>query len=511
MPQTTPSRPFVFACLLALALPGCTSQDTTAADAAAAAQLELQQGRIAEAAVSIHKSISIRDDVSEYWITLGKIEIAAGDFANAFAAYENASGLDKGNVEILRTLCQLAVSAGNPDKADKYADQLSLLNPGDTMPLTIKGEAALLRGNETSAMQYAEQVLGKARQDSRAQILKAKVLAARGDFSGAAAFIEATLASASDDASKLIYLKGLYKSAHDRAQYQVTLMRLALVKPDDPAIQLDYADMLYQTGQPATANDIITKVAHSRPHDAGLPAKILDTWLKQGPDALDISRIVQQSARDSIEIKAAYAQFLNEVGHPEMVRLLLDRDLEGQPISSANADAYTTLAYASGLMVNRTDAIARLSEILDFDHTQPRALLARARLELIDGDINKAVEDARNAVAQDPQNASARLALVTALFVGREDILGENALREGMRAMPTDVRLAARLAKLLISKGQQNIANNVLHNLTDAAPVSLRALRLRQSLDPAYVPEGGTSGRTVSRGTAVKHPPAATP
>jgi hypothetical protein len=57
-------------------------------------------------------------------------------------------------------------------------------------------------------------------------------------------------------------------------------------------------------------------------------------------------------------------------------------------------------------------------------------------------------------------------------------------LREGIRITPDEPRIAARLAKLLSDRGQKDDAFQVLRGLTLANPTSLRAQRLRASIDP---------------------------
>lgn len=480
-------RFFLLSGVVALAITGCSSRDSVAASAAAEAQLDFQQGRNTAALHAIARAISVRDDVSEYWITLARINLAMADNGGAFMAYENASGLDRGNAEVLRALAQLALTVNAPDKSIRYADQLLQLNPNDTGPVVMKGQAALAKNDPEAASQFADEVLKKAPQDLGAQILKARILAGRDNYSEAAGFIENTLGAGGDDTSRLVYLKSLYADARDRPHYQLTLKRLADAKPDDAPMQLDYADMLYQTGQFDAADQVIVQTARTSRNNVGAATNILDTWLKEGPDALSPAAIQSQSRGASLEIKAAYAQFANEIGHPELASAILGNDLQNKAVSTENANAQAALAYAQGLLGHRTTAMARLTEILQFDQFQPRALLARARLRMADKDMPGAVEDARNAVAQEPLNATARLFLFDALSAQSDSALAQQALREAMRAMPGDVRIAARLATVLAAKGQQGAAREVLRDLMRASPVSLRAQRLQQSLDPSAV------------------------
>ena len=474
--------------VLALALASCSSPDKTAARAAADADIELQQGRTAAALRSAQEAIAARDDVSDYWLLLGRINMATGDYGGAFTAYENVIQLDRSNVEAVRLLCQLGLTVRQPDKVDKYADMLMLLTPGDNLPLVMKGGAALQRGDKTAALDYADKVLAKNPADAGAQILKARVLAARRQFNDAAALIEGSLTTQGDNTPRLNFLKDLYRQSFDRPHYNFTIKRLALTNTKDPNLQLEYADMLYQTGQQAEASKVVSQVMLGRPSDIALAENILELWLTEGPDAVPMNRLAAQAAAMSLEMKSVYAQYANEIGHPEIAIAILGRETDA-PLSSENSDAKAALAYAMGLQGHRSDAIGRLDDIIAFDPAQPRALLARARLSMANGQLTGAITDARKVVAGDPHNATARLALVNMLLAHGDADLAAVALREGVRAMPDDVRLTARLAKTLMASGRADAAKEALRDLTRAAPTSLRAERLRASLDPTAVPD----------------------
>lgn len=475
---------FVIACALA----GCSSPDKTAAKAASEADIALQQGRTQDALRLAHEAVAARDDVSDYWLLLGRVSMMAADYGGAFNAYESVIQLDRGNVEALRLLCQLGLSVRQPDKVDKYADQLMLLTPGDILPLVMKGGAALQRGDKDKAMGFADQVLAKQPSDLGALILKARVLASRAHFKEAAALIEGSLNGNADTTPRLTFLKDLYGQAFDRPNYSATLKRLAAATPDDFDIQLEYADLLYQDGQQAAANQVLRAVMEKRPTDIALAETILELWLTQGAAAMPVGTIASQAASVSLEMKSTYAQYANELGRPDIAVAILNGATEG-PVSSDNADAKVALAYAIGLQGKRAEAIARLNEIIAFDPNQPRALIARARFYAKDGKTTDAITDARSVVTGDPQNATARLALVDVLTARGDLDLALVALREGVRAIPADTRLNARLARTLIAGGRRDAANDALRDMTRAAPNNLRAQRLRLSIDPTAVPD----------------------
>ena len=184
-------------------------------------------------------------------------------------------------------------------------------------------------------------------------------------------------------------------------------------------------------------------------------------------------------------MKAACAQFANEIGRPDIAKAVLGNDRPDAEPNAQNSDAKAAFALAVGLEGRRADALGRLDQILAVDPSQPRALLARARLlGTTASNWNAAVSDVRRVVADDPRNVTARLMLAELLLGRKDQELGESILREGARITPDEPRIAARLAKLLIDRGQKDEAAQVLRDLTLAAPASLRAQRLRASIDP---------------------------
>lgn len=464
--------------LLAISLSCCTNKDKSAANAAADAEAAFQQGRNGEALQSIHKAVGIRDDVSDYWILLARISTAEKDLPGAFGAYENVIKLDRGNVEALRLLCQLGLAVRAPDKVDKYADQLLLLTPGDPVPLVMKGGAALQRGDEDLAMRDADDVLAKFPADVNALILKARVHAARKQFNDAARLIENSVGQGIDDKSRLEFLKDLYTQAHDSAGYQSALSRLAAKAPKDADVQLEHADVLYQTGQSDLARSILRAVMRVRPDDIGIAGRIVDLWLREGPDAVPAKVLQTEALGMSLEMRSAFARYANEVGHPDLAMAIIGPDLAGTKPTVANSDAKSALAYAIGLRGNRSEALHQLDDILEFDSAQPQALMARARLRGADNRFVDAISDARLAVANNPKAATARLVLVELLFKKGDSDLAVAALREGVRANPTEPRLAARLAQVLAGRGDRQQATEVLEALRIADPVSPRAARM---------------------------------
>jgi tetratricopeptide (TPR) repeat protein len=461
---------------------GCASRDTRAAEEASDAQTAYDQGRIPDAIIAINQALAARDDVLDYWLLKAHIALKAGDRASAYSAYEYVIQLDHGNMEALQELCQLGLAVGDVDGVDKYADQMLLLTPNAAIPLAAKGNAALRRSDTATALAFANRVLGQDPNDIGALILKARVMIAGGDYAGGANLIEKAPDSDVNTLPKLVFLKEVYIRSDSRTGYEATVRRLAAASPRDPDVQLGYADLLYQQGHADAALAVVRKVMTLFPHDLRVAAAALNVWMETGPAALDPARMVAEAAGLSLVMKADFAEFANETGHPDVAIAVLQGADQGEPTLD-NSNAKAALAYAVGLKGHTAEAMARLNAILDeaADSNQPFALLARARLLAASHAYENALRDARLLVVNDPKNVSARLALADILQASGQTDLGESALREGIRAIPEDTRIAGRLAAMLAARGDKAQAAAVVRDLIRIVPMDQRANRLAQA------------------------------
>ena len=227
---------------------------------------------------------------------------------------------------------------------------------------------------------------------------------------------------------------------------------------------------------------MIRRVLAANPANFHVAAAALDLWLEVGAPALDPGRMAADAAPLSLLMKADYAQFANETGHPEIAIAILQGADQGAP-TPGNSNAKAALAYALGMTGRGSEAMAQLNAILDGAHdpNQPWALLARARLLAAAHNYPDAVRDARLLVANDRNNATAYLALADILRASGSADLGNSALREGLRANPKSVRLAARLAAILSAHGETGQAAQVARDLVRASPVDKRAQHLLQA------------------------------
>ena len=456
---------------------GCASSDQRAAAAASAAEAALNQGQLIVAQQYARRALAQRDDVSDYWLLLAHIDLGLGDTRGAFDAYQNVLTLDRSNLEALSTLCQIAVGQGVAVRAEHYADQLALLQPASLLPATVKAGMAFERNDRAAAGAALDEILKKQPTYVPALLLKSKLFLAQDRPADAAAVLEGSLQAAGNPQSFLVELLSLYTKTGNRDAYRRTVVRLAEARPQDATQQLVFADLLYEEGQAPAAYAITRKAATLGGGEIGAATAVLNLWLKN-TNAMPVDAIVRDASGAAIEIKAAYAQYANETGHPDLAIAILKPPATPDAVLAANANARAAYAYALGLSGQRETALAKLDDVLRDDPAQPRALLARARLS---SNLESALGDARKVSADDRANMTARLVLVDLLLRRNDPALAEATLREGLRTQDDDPRAVVRLARMLSAQGRRESAEAAINDFVRAHSVSLRAARLRRS------------------------------
>src|SRR5690349_8289918 len=85
-------------------------------------QVALAAGDMVQARYALTKLVHIDQDVPDYWIELGKLELQMKDYRGAYDAFAHAHELDRTNVEVLSSMAELALLSGDVDTASEHAE-----------------------------------------------------------------------------------------------------------------------------------------------------------------------------------------------------------------------------------------------------------------------------------------------------------------------------------------------------------------------------------------------------
>ncbi|ARS27321.1 tetratricopeptide repeat protein [Sphingomonas sp. KC8] len=467
---------------LSFALSACNSREERAAAAAATADQLLQQGNAMAASIEIRKALAERDDIAPYWLILARADATLQRYAGAYAAYLRVLELDRGNLEALHAVAELSFAGGQLDDADKYADQLLALNTQNVRALLVKGSVALKREKYDDATQFADQVLALDPGSEGAMLLRGRILSGQGKHAEAAALLEKSAAERGDTPATLAGLLEIYRKIDDSAGVARTFGRLFKVAPGNVDMQLDYARELYLNGDMRGGFAVVDKLQRAKPDDAGTQGRIVDIWLEVGGDAIpaeDARRIAQEG---SPAMKVAMARYLLETGKPSEAERLLRPFVADSRIAAHNVEPHVIYALVQNALGKRDDALRRANAVLQFDETNPRALLLRTRIAIANGGFDRALADGQVLVRDNPDLATARVVLGQIYTVRGENGLANATFQQAIKDFPGNAEILSGYLDFLQSSGRRPEAIPVAAAFTRDNPSLVAGWKVRAGL-----------------------------
>src|SRR5579884_3447166 len=109
----------------------CSSSDSRAQSALGEYQAAAASNDMPAERRALLKLVQVKDDVSEYWAELGKLDASVGQYSEAYYAFTRAYELDRSNPDLVRAITQLALRFGDLVTAQARAQELEILAPGD--------------------------------------------------------------------------------------------------------------------------------------------------------------------------------------------------------------------------------------------------------------------------------------------------------------------------------------------------------------------------------------------
>jgi predicted Zn-dependent protease len=389
--------------------------------------------------------VQAKDDVSEYWVELGKVQASLGSFGDAYYAFNRAYELDRGNAQLLSIVTQLALRSGDIALAKTRARDLAVLAPNDPWVRLTAGWAAISESRFDDAMKASDALLETTPFDPSATILKARALIGLQREPEAVELLKKQVEAQPSDAASLQLLTRAYERRSDWKSAAATALQLQKLTPTDRKNSLLLVKSAFRANNVplgrAASQRLLTPNA-----ETSLISAVLDLWTSYWPSAeklQDAAKLADRAA--GLEQKLAYAAFLNRLGSPgEAVRL--SSGAATLPVNAGNAEANAVLADAMSRMGKLPDAKRRLDAVIAFDPGNATALRSRAELELRTGNAAAAVIDAQKLVTVLPHSAPDRLLLARSFTAADKARWADRTLWTAFKDIPGDERIYAALA-----------------------------------------------------------------
>ncbi|MBB6122493.1 tetratricopeptide repeat protein [Sphingobium subterraneum] len=471
------------------------------------AQTLLEAGNLPGANIIIMRAISERDDVADYYVLQGRINLALKKNDAALQSYSQALDLDASNVDALTQFALLNAQYGQTQAANDAADRLLVLQPQSLVGHQVKALAALTRNRFADATEYADKALALAPGDEGASAIKARILAKQGKIPEARALIDTALISKGETPLLLTTLLNINRKAGDAQKMVANYQRLMPIVEDDLDAQVDYANFLYKTGKADTARPISARVLAIPTVTSAQAEQVFRMWSEYDSDPLDAKTQRAIGASPNLPVVRATLRTLLLNGLPDAalgVMNAVPAD-KSQGISAIRAQAL----YAKG---DISGAKSLMLQALREDKNNPDALLLRGMMELRFRNTPKAIVDLQSVISDDPLNPAAYDSLAKAFAAQRRQWRSRQLYEEALQKMPQNLFLLKQYLQFLHSSGDNSRAMNVARQFTRTSPASVRAwsefaAQCRANNDASCLREAQAGNATAATLFALDDPP----
>jgi predicted Zn-dependent protease len=426
---------------------GCSSSDSRAQAALGEYQSAAAANDMYGARRALLQLVRAKDDVSDYWVELGKVQASMGSYGDAYYAFTRAYELDRSNPDLVRALTQLALRSGDIGAAMSHAQELEVLAPGDPWVKLVKGWAAIGEMRFDEALAVSDQILATTPFDPGATALKGRALVGLNREDEAIALLTKQAQSQPMDAGSVSLLVKIYERRGDWPKVDQFARQLSGLQPADRENSLTLIQAALRSGDAAQARRESFRILKPG-SEPTLISRVLDLWANYWPSPQRIADARRLAgAAQTLEERLAYAAFLNRVGSPaDAARLAASAAT--LPVNAQSAEANAVLADALSRSGRLMPAKARFDAVLAFDSGNATALRGRAELDLKTGNAPGAVKDAEKLVTVLPDSAPDRLLLARAYSAAGNLSWAERTLWAAFQDIPGDESIYAALRSI---------------------------------------------------------------
>ena len=432
------------ACLCVACLSASCNSDARARAALDDYQSAAAANDLVGARKALLELVRAKDDVPDYWVELGKIQLSLGSYSDAYYAFTRAYELDRSNPELVRSVTELALRSGDIGLAQSHARELKILAPGDPWVKLTEGWAAISQQRYDKALVASDALLASTPFDPSAKVLKARALIGLSREDEALDLLKKQIQAQPMDVGSLQLLSRIYSRRADWANATQVARRIEQLTPTDHQNGLFLIEAAFRSGNVAQGRGASLRLLQ-RNADPDLIASVLDRWedyWSSSQRVQDAKMLADRAA--TFEQKLVYASFLSRMGSPADA-VKLTSSAASLPVEAKNAEANAVMAEALLRLGNLAEAKRRFDAVIAYDPGNATALRGRAELELRSGNAGAAIIDAQKLVTVLPSSAEDRLLLARAFAAGGKPAWTQRTLWSAFQDIPANEKIYAAL------------------------------------------------------------------
>ena len=416
--------------LLAVVLIGlltaCSSPEQRAQAHYESGQTYLQNNEYVKAGLEFRNAVKYNDKLVPAWQGLAKVEEHAKNWQGVATALKRVAELDAKDVDARIKLAKLQFAAIDLQAALKTANEAYDLRAEDTDILALRGAILLRLGDREAARRDAEAALAINPDNADALGVLAADQMVDNKNTAALQFIERGLKTAPENLGLLLFKIKILDEQKNLPELETVLRQVIAANPEAKQFRQALVALLSSQSRFKEVEAEMREMVKADPKDT--------------TQALDLVRFVN-AQRGADEARAELQGLIHD--RPAVIDFKL---------------ALAELDYGNG---KKDEAAAQLNALASDDMEMAdanRLKLLLASFSLRDGNRDKALELANEVLAKDQRNADA-LGFRASLKLKTNDIDGAVAdLREALAQTPKSVQLLALIGQAFERQGSIQLA-----------------------------------------------------
>ena len=472
-----PARRLAAAGLAVALLAGCASSEEKAKSHYESAVKFLAEHDNARASVEFKNALRFKKDYVEAWRGLAQTEEEGRRWGGVVAALRNLIELQPNDIPARLKLARLVSLGGSIDEAMRLIDGAQALDEKNADVLAVKASLLFRLNDVDGAVRTAKTALELDPKNLAAIIVLAAERSSRGDPKGALALLDSA-GDVKDLGIQLFKLK-IFEQTQDLPQAEALLKRMAEVFPDQPEFRRQLVRLYLSQKRLDDAESAERAVAAARPEDTGTGLELVRFLLAvrgAAPAREELAALIQ-SSKDAFPFKLALAEFeFTQNNTAEGVR-----QFEALIAAAGETSEHVIVAQAKlaeyYLATKQTEAAEKLvTSILSKDARNTSGLKLRATIRMGRGEVETAIDDLRQALADQPRATDLMLMLAVAYERSGSIDLAEKQFADATKTSNFNPGVGLAYVGFLQRRGSLERAEDVVTELTNRAPKNIELL-----------------------------------
>lgn len=445
----------------------------------------VKKGELAKASLEFRNALRLKSDFIDARFALARIQEESADFSNAVKSYATIAAQAPKNIPARVRLTYILLAGGQADDALKYANEAIALSDTDPSALVAKAAVELKLGNQAKAIALAQSALKIDPKFADGLMVMANERLLASDPAGALKYLNQ--ASGAEDRNiplQVLRLTALDKLG-DQPEVEKLFDKLIKLFPDNPLFRQGLVKWYLSKGRTDDAEKVLANFAATDPKNDQAQFDLVSFVNSQkGPQAAiaALNKIIaarkEAGNADVFKFRLALGQFEFLAKDPDTAIKTLQALVADAPSIDDQNAARVQLARIFSTKKNWDEAEKLVDEVLTEDPTNVDALSVRASIHIINGKLEKAIEDLRQALNQAPENPRLHALMAEAYTRNGSVVLAQEQYAKALSLDHNAPEIGLPMAQFLLQYGKTDQALRTLEAVRQVAPTNRDVLTL---------------------------------